>query len=66
MWAKKKLGKNRGDVRNIYLCEVVDDLLDAKEINDTQSALDLSYEVVTKSEHQEVDPWNRLARYCSK
>ena len=36
--------------------EVVDDVLDAKEINDTQSALDLSYEVVTKLEHQEVDP----------
>ena len=34
----------------------VDDVLDAKEINDTQSALDLSYEVVTKLEHQEVDP----------
>ena len=31
--------------------EVVDDVLDAKEINDTQSALDLSYEVVTKLEH---------------
>ena len=46
--------------------EVRDDIVkDAKEINDTTRTIDLSYEVVTKQEHQQVDPKNHLARYCS-
>ena len=50
---------NRNDIKAVHCCmqEVRNDIVeDAKEINDTTRTLDLSYEVVTKLEHQEVDP----------